>query len=112
MAPRPFGKDVYKRQPQDGEIYWNSWFPENDAWVDGKRCVLQFSEHRFSTLSIMHSYLDWGRKETSEIGKWKKIAMTEDWLKKNGVLYDANWFKDKNGKAVSQMCIRDSSGLG
>ena len=88
--------------PQDGEIYWNSWFPENDAWVDGKRCVLQFSEHRFSTLSIMHSYLDWGRKETSEIGKWKKIAMTEDWLKKNGVLYDANWFKDKNGKAVSR----------
>lgn len=88
--------------PQDGELYWNYWFPENDAWVDGKRCVLQFSEHRFTTLSIMHSYLDMGRAETSEIGKWKKIAITEDWLKENNVLYDSDWFKDKNGKAVSR----------
>lgn len=99
--------------PQDGELYWNYWFPANDAWVDGKRCVLQFSEHRFTTLSISHSYLDWSRKDTSEIGKWKKLAVTEDWLKQNNILYDADWFKDKNGKAVSRnvfQFVRDHLG--
>lgn len=86
--------------PQDGELYWNSWMTDNDAWVDGKRCLLQFSEHRFSTLSIMHSYLDMGRSEKSEIGKWKKIPVTEEWLRQNGVLFDADWFKDRSGKSV------------
>ena len=88
--------------PQDGETYWNDWLKENDAWIDGLRCVLQFSEHRFTTLSIKHCYLDWGRDEKAEIGKWKKLPVTEDWLKQNKILYDADWFKDKNGKVVSR----------
>lgn len=88
--------------PQDGEMYLNSWFTANDAWVDAKRCVLQFSEHRFTTFSISHGYLETKRADSSQIGKWKQVAVTEDWLKENNVLYDTDWFKDKNGKTVSR----------
>lgn len=99
--------------PQEGELYWNSWLTENNVTVNGFKVIQQLSEHRFTTLSIHHSYLDMGSSNASAMGRWKKDAITQDWLKKNGILYDPNWFKDKNGKAVSRNVfefIRDHVG--
>ncbi|MFR8331243.1 MAG: DUF4874 domain-containing protein [Oscillospiraceae bacterium] len=80
--------------PQEGELYWNSWLTENNVTVNGFKVIQQLSEHRFTTLSIHHSYLDMGSSNASAMGRWKKDAITQDWLK-NGILYDPNWFKDK-----------------
>ena len=68
--------------PQEGELYWNSWLTENNVTVNGFKVIQQLSEHRFTTLSIHHSYLDMGSSNASAMGRWKKDAITQDWLKK------------------------------
>ena len=99
--------------PQEGELYWNSWLIQNKVNVDGYKTIEQLSEHRFTTLSIHHSYLDMANRDESQIGSWKKLSIMAGWLKAKGITYDPNWFKNADGKNVSRNVfefIRDHLG--
>ena len=63
--------------PQEGELFWQYWFDENpQVVVDGKKAVEQLSEHRFSTLSFLHSYLERRDDENTMMARWKRQPMT------------------------------------
>ena len=88
--------------PQEGELFWQYWFDENpQVVVDGKKAVEQLSEHRFSTLSFLHSYLERRDDENTMMARWKRQPMTEEWLRETGILYDPHWFRDSRGGSVS-----------
>ena len=86
--------------PQEGELYLQYWFKENDVELDNLKILEQLSEHRFTTLSLIHSYVDAGAGDDTNIGKWKKEPITESWLKGRGIQYDPAWFRDKAGKTI------------
>ena len=89
--------------PQEGELFWQYWFDENpQVVVDGKKAVEQLSEHRFSTLSFLHSYLERRDDENTMMARWKRQPMTEEWLRETGILYDPHWFRDSRGGSVSR----------
>ena len=99
--------------PQEGELYWNNWLINNGVTVDGYKVIEQLSEHRFTTLSIHHSYLDMADRTKSEIGKWKNLLITPEFLGEHGIIYDPNWFKNANGETVPRNVfefIRDHLG--
>lgn len=89
--------------PQDGELYWHFWFEQNPGMtVHAADALRQLSEHRFSTLSILHSYFDAcivnGDAGKSVMGRWMEEKISKDWLDENGVLYAPAWFQDREGR--------------
>lgn len=38
--------------PQDGELFWSSWNLDTGVYCDGFDALCQFSEHRFTSLSV------------------------------------------------------------
>lgn len=88
--------------PQDGELFWSHWNRQTGAYCDGFEAILQFSEHRFNSLSVLHGYLDDPDTEITTMGRWKKQILTERWLKENHILYDPAWFQNEDGSAVSR----------
>lgn len=99
--------------PQEGELYLQEWFGQYDVELDNLKILEQLSEHRFTTLSLIHSYVDAGAGPDTNIGKWKKEVITESWLKSKGIQYDPAWFRDKSGKTVARQMfefVRDHLG--
>lgn len=88
--------------PQDGELFWSSWNLETGVYCDGFDALCQLSEHRFTSLSVLHGYLDSGDVENTTMGKWKRQILTEQWLMDNHILYDPFWFRDEKGMAISR----------
>lgn len=92
--------------PQEGELYLQEWFADGQEGagveLNNLKILEQFSEHRFTTLSLIHSYVDAGAGPNTNIGKWKKEPITESWLKSKGIQYDPAWFRNKAGQSVSR----------
>ena len=98
--------------PQDGETYWNYACIDYDWWADPREAVREFYDHRFTSFSIKHSYLDAQNAENT-FKKWKNAEVTESWLKEQQIIYAPSWFLDKNGKPVKRSfyeLIRDHLG--
>lgn len=90
------------RTPQEGELFMQYWFDGSHVQLDNQKVLIQLSEHRFTTLSAIHSYVDAGAGPDTNIGRWKQQPVTEQWLTDNGIQYDPSWFLDKNGQTVKR----------
>lgn len=88
--------------PQDGELFWNNQCEDLQEYCDGHKAILAFSELRYTTFSVLHSYLDDQTGARTSMGDWQKTAITKEWLNQNGIPYAPSWFVDKNGKAVER----------
>ncbi|MEG1887732.1 MAG: DUF4832 domain-containing protein, partial [Oscillospiraceae bacterium] len=88
--------------PQDGELYWSEWSTAHDQYCDGLDAILQISEHRFTSLSVLHGYKDDEFEPATAMGKWKKNEVTEKWLNDNKITYSPNWFKNEKGEAIKR----------
>ncbi|MDD6034529.1 MAG: DUF4874 domain-containing protein [Oscillospiraceae bacterium] len=88
------------RTPQDGELFWSNWNRQNDVYCDGYEALCELSEHRFTSLSILHGYLDSPEPETTTMGRWKRQPLTEDWLQSHRLIWDPAWFQDRDGSPV------------
>lgn len=92
--------------PQEGELYLQEWFADGQEGegveINNLKVLEQLSEHRFTTLSLIHSYVDAGAGPNTNIGKWKKEIITESWLKSKGIQYDPAWFRNKAGQTVTR----------
>ncbi len=88
--------------PQEGELFMQYWFDSNGVELDNQKVLIQLSEHRFTTLSAIHSYVDGGAGPETEIGQWKEEPVTEAWLTENGLQYDPAWFRNKAGQTVER----------
>lgn len=88
--------------PQDGELYWSFWNQERNIYCDGLDAIKQFSEHRFTSLSILHGYRDEGGTDDTTMGRWKKQTVTTEWLTNNGIIGSPSFFKSKSGGSVQR----------
>lgn len=92
--------------PQEGELYLQEWFADGQEGegveIDNLKVLEQLSEHRFTTLSLIHSYVDAGAGPDTNIGKWKNEFLTESWLKSKGIQYDPAWFRNKAGQTIKR----------
>ena len=88
--------------PQDSELYWNAQCVSLNDYCDGFDALKEFSEHRMTSFSVLHSYLDAAENVRTSMGDWKAQTLTESWLKTNGIPYAPQWFKDKNGNDVKR----------
>lgn len=99
--------------PQEGELFMQYWFDSNHVRLDNQQVLIQLSEHRFTTLSAIHSYVDAGAGDETNIGQWKSVPVTEGWLRDNGIQYDPAWFLNRKGETVPRHLfefIRDHLG--
>lgn len=104
--------------PIDGELFWGKWSINQDGnsdgfLLDGFKVIEQLSQHRFTSLSINHNYHEDGFEHKYSMQYWQETAITEQWLKNNGIFYAPGWFKDSAGQAVSRTVfdfIRDYLG--
>lgn len=87
--------------PQDAELFWSSWCLQQNIFCDGYYGILQLSEQRNTTLSLLHGYKDFPDDETA-MQRWKKQPITEEWLKENKITYAPGWFKNKKGQQVER----------
>lgn len=98
--------------PQDAELFWSPFNFEKNIYCDGFMAILQMSELRNTSLSVLHGYRDAAfsirhgypdapyRKTTME--RWKEQSLTEAWLTENKITYAPGWFKDTEGKSINR----------
>lgn len=88
--------------PQDGELYWSFWNRENGLYADGYDSLEQFSEHRFTSFSVLHGYADTDCSPDCTMERWKRQPITEDWLQAHHTLYQPSWFYNAAGAPVER----------
>lgn len=86
--------------PQDGELFWSS--QNNSIHADGYESIEQFSEHRFTSFSVLHGYADADKAPDCTMERWKRQPLTEAWLDEHHVLYQPSWFFDKEGNHIDR----------
>lgn len=62
--------------------------------------IEQLSEHRFTSLSVLHGYADVDCASDCTMERWKHQPLTESWLEEHHVLYQPSWFRSKEGNVV------------
>ena len=88
--------------PQDGELYWSFWNRDTGKYTDGYDMIEQLSEHRFTSLSVLHGYADTDCAPDCTMERWKRQPLTEEWLQKHHVLYQPSWFYNADGSPVQR----------
>lgn len=88
--------------PQDGELYWSWWNRNNGAYPDGYDMIEQLSEHRFTSLSVLHGYADVDCAPDCTMERWKRQPLTENWLKEHHILYQPSWFYNADGSLAER----------
>ena len=101
--------------PQDGELFVNVNLVETKRMVDGKEAILEMAHHRFTSFSCWHGYKEISAEEenTTVMYGWKQEEITAEWLKKNKIVYNPNYFKDDKGNSIKRNTfefIRDHLG--
>ena len=99
--------------PQDGELYWSWWNRDNGVYTDGYDMIEQLSEHRFTSLSVLHGYADVDCALDCTMERWKCQPLTEEWLQEHHVLYQPSWFynaDDSHAKRNVFEFVRDYLG--
>lgn len=93
-----------------GEMYWGEWLytegsdgewraddPTKREWVDGYDLIEQAVQHHFSYLSATNNNHGYGEQIFS-MDIWRSTEITPEWCEKNKVLYQLEFFQQKNGK--------------
>ncbi len=88
--------------PQDGELYWSWWNRETGIYTDGYDMIEQLSEHRFTSLSVLHGYADVDCASDCTMERWKRQPLTENWLQEHHVLYQPSWFYSADGSLAER----------
>lgn len=89
--------------PQDGELFWyNDSVSRNFPFAEGYASLEQFSEHRYTSFSILHNFADTSNRSLTAMGMWRELPLTEAKLKNLGIIYTPSWFKDSKGNKVSR----------
>lgn len=88
--------------PNDAELYYYSQFDDLGAYPDGYGSAIAAAELRLTTLSAINGYLDQDINAPGCINEWKKLPVTEKWLKYNNLPYTEGWFTDNSGNKVNR----------
>ena len=90
--------------PVDGELFWGRWSLGQDFTAVGGRMlngfdiIKQLSQHRYTTFSCHHNYMEDGADKKYSMQYWQETPITEKWLKDNNIIYAPGWFMNYAGK--------------
>lgn len=109
-AGNKYGSNDYKEfaatsqyRLNDGEMPWGGFTDEPNEIVDGKKFIIQMMEHRMTTLSIKHNYIETNKGEGKfNIARWKEEYITEKELKEMNCPIYPQYFKDGGGRAIER----------
>jgi hypothetical protein len=102
--------------PVDGELFWGNWSESKEYggfYPDGFLVAKWLFDHRFTSFSLVHNYLEGGPDKAYAMVQWRRTEITRDWLKQNGMPFSDSWFKDINGYTIKRSLfeyIRDHLG--
>ena len=99
--------------PQGGEMFTSGAMNRNNTIPEGKDMILEVAHHWHSTMSFWHGKYDCPKDLIKVMETWEEQEVTKEWLDENNILYDPNWFIDKDGNVVKRNCyefIRDHLG--
>lgn len=98
----------------DGELPWGSWSLEEEGWlIDGFGTIKRLSDHRYTSLSLVHNYRENGDEIKYSFTNWKEIDINEEWLIQNKLHFSEAWFRNDKGERVGRTVfeyIRDHLG--
>lgn len=112
-----------KHHTIDGEMPW-AWAIKH---MDGLVVARKLAHLNFTSFSIEHNYKECGgegyegfggeenhgKPNLHSIEEWKTLTITEEYLKRNKMPYNPNWFVDENGCEIKRSCyeyVRDFLG--
>ncbi len=83
--------------PIDGELFWGRWSATADGgfFPDPFKVLYWVYDHRYTSLSIRHNYIENGVDRPYAMAKWKNIRLTPDFLRENGMICDPDYFTGK-----------------
>lgn len=104
-----YGLSQWQRQvtegaytPNDAELYYWGQFCNMGTYSEGYGSAIAASELRLTTFSGLNGYLDQSIYADSCMNYWKKLPVTEKWLKYNNLSVSAGWFKNNDGSTVGR----------
>jgi len=102
--------------PIDGELFWGGWSRNKEAggyFPDPFLVAKWLFEQRYTSLSVMHNYMELGPTTPLAMRLWQNVEMPISFLKENGMPIDPDYFTDDEGRMVRRSAfdyLRDHLG--
>ena len=102
--------------PCGGELYWGEWLYTEGSdgqwrrdgkpgveYVEGFTFIEQAVQHHFTYLSATNNNRgNLAKGQPFSMDYWRATEITPEWCKQNKVLYDTNFWLDKDGKKIER----------
>ncbi|MCI8590052.1 MAG: DUF4874 domain-containing protein [Clostridiales bacterium] len=89
--------------PIDGELFWGGWSRNKEAggyFPDAFLVIKWLFEQRYTSLSVMHNYMELGPTTPLAMRQWQNIEMPISFLKENSMPIDPAYFTDDEGRPI------------
>ncbi|MCI8332128.1 MAG: DUF4874 domain-containing protein [Clostridiales bacterium] len=102
--------------PIDGELFWGGWSRNKEAggyFPDPFLVIKWLFEQRYTSLSVMHNYMELGPTTPLAMRLWQNVEMPLSFLKENGMPIDPAYFTDDQGNNIRRSAfdyLRDHLG--
>ena len=102
--------------PIDGELFWGSWSTNAKAggyFPDPFLVATWLYEQRYTSLSVMHNYMELGPTKPLAMRLWQNVEMPVPFLEENSMPCEKEYFTGPDGKPVGRSAfdyIRDHLG--
>lgn len=88
--------------PNDAETYYWQQFDDIGVYPEGYGSAIAASELSLTTFSAINGYLDQNINASGCFNEWKKLPVTENWLRYNNLPFADGWFEDNNSDSVNR----------
>ena len=88
--------------PNDAETYYWQQFDDLETYPEGYGSAIAASQLRLTTLSAINGYLDQNINAPGCINNWKKLPVTEYWLRYNKLPVTEGWLSDNGCNKVNR----------
>jgi len=88
--------------PNDAEAYYWSQFEDVGMYPEGYASAIAAAQLRLTTFSAINGYLDQNINASGCVNEWKKVPITENWLKFNNLPVTDGWVRDNKSNTVNR----------
>lgn len=88
--------------PNDAEAYYWSQFEDVGMYPEAYASAIAAAQLRLTTFSAINGYLDQNINASGCVNEWKKVPVTENWLKFNNLPVTDGWVRDNSSNKVNR----------
>lgn len=83
--------------PIDGELFWGRWSAgaAEGFFPDPFKVLPWVYDHRYTSLSVMHNYIENGIGKPYAMTKWRNIQLSPEFLREKDMICDPDYFTRK-----------------